>query len=179
MGFRPTSLELAPTATTIVDLEPDVEQILAKMPSKRRYNLRLSQRKGITVREGTEADISTFYRLLQITGQRQSFVPEPEYYLAGMWRILYPHGNIRMFLAEWEGEAIAGTFLVPFGDTVLFKRGAWSGQHGTVFPNEAMHWAGMQWARENGYRFYDLEGIDRDVAEAIVVETIVRGIRRH
>ena len=51
---------MALTATTILDLSGDLEAILAQMKSKTRYNVRLSQRKGIVVREGTEADIATF-----------------------------------------------------------------------------------------------------------------------
>ena len=48
--------------------------------------------------------------------------------------------------------------------------GGWLGCHRDVRPYELLHWAGMQWARDRGYRYHyhDLEGIDRAVAEAIL-----------
>ena len=46
--------------------------------------------------------------------------------------------------------------------------GGWSGQHRDIRPNELMQWAGMQWGRVCGYRYYDLEGISREVGEAIL-----------
>jgi hypothetical protein len=47
-------------------------------------------------------------------------------------------------------------------------RGGWSGIHRDVGPNELLHCAGMQWQREQGYRYYDLEGIQTAVGEAIL-----------
>ena len=35
-------------------------------------------------------------------------------------------------------------------------------------PNEALDWFTIQWAKQQGYEFYDLEGINRADAEAII-----------
>jgi lipid II:glycine glycyltransferase (peptidoglycan interpeptide bridge formation enzyme) len=167
-GFQPSSIHVAPVATVAIDLTKALDDILAQMKSKTRYNIRLSRRKGITVREGTERDLSTFYRLLVATGQRQQFPPYPEAYFSKMWRALVPWRYIRLFLAEYAGEAVSAVLLIPFGDTVIYKKGAWSGRHGKRRPNEALHWAAIKWAKAQGFRYYDLEGIDPKAAGAIV-----------
>jgi lipid II:glycine glycyltransferase (peptidoglycan interpeptide bridge formation enzyme) len=50
---------------------------------------------------------------------------------------------------------------------VLYKIGAWGG--GSVQgTNELMHYTAMCWARDQGFRYYDFEGIPVDVAETVL-----------
>ena len=53
-------------------------------------------------------------------------------------------------------------------------QGPWLvGQFANAHPNEALEWAGIQWAKAAGYRYYDLEGINlRDAEYAIRGEPI-------
>ena len=44
---------IQPPRTILVDLRPSLDNILANMKSKTRYNIRLAARKGVTVRQGT------------------------------------------------------------------------------------------------------------------------------
>jgi peptidoglycan pentaglycine glycine transferase (the first glycine) len=167
-GFRLSSIEVAPAATVLLDLTKDLDDILAQMKSKTRYNLRLGQRKGITTREGGENDLHAFYYLLIATSQRQKFsLPSKEYFVK-MWRVFNPHGYVRLFLAEYEGETVSALLAIPFRDTVLYKRGAWSGYHGSCRPNEVLQWAAIEWAKSQGYQYYDFEGIKPEAARAIL-----------
>ncbi|HEY3108106.1 MAG TPA: peptidoglycan bridge formation glycyltransferase FemA/FemB family protein [Chloroflexota bacterium] len=174
-GFRPTWLEPQPAHAVLIDLSRSLDDLLAAMKGKTRYNLRLGQRKGIRVREGTEADLDTFHRLLVATSQRQGFSVQSRSYFAEMWRIFAPPGNLKLFLAEHEGEAISAALTIPFGDTVTYKRGAWSGRQGNVHANEVTHWAAIGWAKANGYRYYDFEGIDPRLAPGIARGQIEAG----
>jgi lipid II:glycine glycyltransferase (peptidoglycan interpeptide bridge formation enzyme) len=167
-GFKPSSNEVAPTATVVIDLTKNLDDILAQMKSETRHNIRRGQRKGVTVREGTGRDLPTFYRLYVASSQRQKFSPPPEEYFSEMWRLLDPHGYVKLFLTEYEGEAVSALWVAPFGDTVLIKRIGWSGCHGSLRPNELLYWTALQWAKSQGYRYYDLEGIDQRAARAIV-----------
>src|SRR5437867_1763664 len=135
-GFRPTWLEPQPAHAVLIDLSRSLDELLAGMKGKTRYNLRLGQRKGITVREGTESDLDTFHRLLVATSQRQGFSIQSRSYFAEMWRIFAPPGHLKLFMAEYEGEAISAALTIPFGDTVTYKRGAWSGRQSNVHANE-------------------------------------------
>ena len=166
LGFP--DIEPNPSATVVVDLRKSPDELLAAMKDKTRYNIRLAQRKGVTVRQGSEADLERCHELLAATGERQGFpIPSRDYFL-NMWRLLHPRGHLRMFLAEYEGEAIASLLAIPFGDTVTFKFGGWSGQHGNRHPNELMHWVAMQWARDAGFRWYDFESLDPELAQAVL-----------
>ncbi len=74
-GFRPSALEVGPTATMRIDVTQDLDTILAQMKAKTRYNIRHGERRGITVREGTGQHVPLFYQALVATSQRQGFMP--------------------------------------------------------------------------------------------------------
>jgi lipid II:glycine glycyltransferase (peptidoglycan interpeptide bridge formation enzyme) len=59
---------------------------------------------------------------------------------------------------------------VPFGDTVIYKKGGWMGTHKDLHPNELLHWEAILWAKRQGYHYYDFEGIYPDAAAAIQKE---------
>ena len=48
--------------------------MLARMKQKTRYNLRLAQKKGVTVRAGTAADLPMLYRMYAETSVRDGFL---------------------------------------------------------------------------------------------------------
>lgn len=169
LGFWRSSFSISqPTATAMVDLSSSPDALLAAMHTNTRRNIQLGLRKGIVVRQGTDRDLPTFYRLLAATGQRQRFVPDNETYISEMYRLLAPRGWLALFMAEYEGEPVSAAIAVCFGDTVFYKRGAWSGRHKERRPNEVMHWEMIRWAQAQGYRYYDFDGITPECANALL-----------
>ncbi len=166
-GYRPCSLKVAPVATTMIDLSPDSDSILARMKSRTRYNIRLGQRKGITVRHGTEEDLQTYYDLLVATSQRKNFTVYPGDYFSHIWSVFHPQKKVKLFIAEYEGEVVSAQLAIAFGNTVTNKLSVWSGKHGKHRPNEVLYWAAIEWAKSKGYRYYDLEGIELKIAQAL------------
>jgi peptidoglycan pentaglycine glycine transferase (the first glycine) len=168
-GFRGAGalVEPHPTATVLVDLGQDEPALLAAMKKATRYNVRLAERKGVSVREGGHEDVPTFYRLLTMTSRRQGFpVPSIDYFRR-MLEVMAPDGHARIFVAEFEGEPLSAALAIAFGDRVSYKRGAWSARHRHVHPNELLQWTVMRWAKRAGYRYYDMEGIDPGAARAV------------
>ena len=64
LGLHPSQDIIQPQRTMIVDLTAPEEEIMARMKQKTRYNIRLAEKKGVTVRvatpETTLADLKTF-----------------------------------------------------------------------------------------------------------------------
>ncbi|MFA9432453.1 lipid II:glycine glycyltransferase FemX [Egicoccus sp. AB-alg2] len=166
-GLVATRQRLSLGATTVVDLTRDPDALLAGMRTKTRYNIRVAERRGVEVRHGGADDLPTFHRLLVATGQRQGFEAPSLDYFRRWFELLGARGHLQLFLAEYGGEPVSGMLGVTFGSTFVYKRGAWSGEHSGLHPNEALHWAAMRWARDAGYRRYDFDGIERSVAERV------------
>jgi lipid II:glycine glycyltransferase (peptidoglycan interpeptide bridge formation enzyme) len=158
-GFCPTSLSVAPNATLLVDLDRELDTILASMRKTTRYDIRSGEKKGTVVRLGTEEDLGAFYRLFVRSSERQNFSPEPLEYYRHLWGILAPPGLLKLFLAEVEGEPVSASLVIAFGDSVVFWRSGWSGSHSGHHANEVVQWHTIKWAKSNGHRYYDLGGI--------------------
>jgi lipid II:glycine glycyltransferase (peptidoglycan interpeptide bridge formation enzyme) len=163
-GFLTTTLNLAPNATVQIDLSQTLEQILSSMRKTTRYDVKASQRKGVTVREGQREDLGTFSELLATTAQRQHFAHPGLRYFEHVWGVFSVGGHIRMFVAEHEGEPVSAALIMAFGDTATYWKTGWSGEHGGQYPNEALQWSAIQWAKSQGYRYYDFGGIYRPLA---------------
>lgn len=166
-GFVASSLGTAPTATVRLDLHRTPEQLLAAMRPGLRSNIGKARRKGVTVRTGTSADIAVFMALVNATSRRQGFSPYPDRYYEAMWSRFSSDGHARLLIAELDDRPLSAVLLVEWGGTVTYKMGGWSGERAGVHPNELLHWTGIEWAREKGHRWYDLEGINEDVGRAV------------
>jgi peptidoglycan pentaglycine glycine transferase (the first glycine) len=164
--FVPGGLEPAPRMTVLVDLRRSPDAILGAMRARTRTYIRQAQRRGVVIREGSEEDLPVFCALVDATARRKGLRPYPLGYYETMWRS-FPD-RMRLLLAEYKGDILSGTLLLAFGDTVSYKNGGWSGERRDVRPNELLHWTGMQWGRDRGYRYYDLEGLKPAVGEAIL-----------
>lgn len=167
-GFGPTHITITLPATVKLDLQPDEDDLLSGMKSKMRYNVRKALRSGATVRQGTSADVPTLHCLIGATASRQGFVVPPLAHFQAMHDILAVQDQARLFIAELEGVPVAAILAVTWGDTVVYKRGGWSGEASEHRPNELLHWTAIRWAKDNGYRWYDFDGIDPTVAEAVL-----------
>jgi peptidoglycan pentaglycine glycine transferase (the first glycine) len=167
LGYLPSSTGL-PEAVARVDLGSDMDVVLARMAQSTRRYIRMAARKGVTVRAGDRDDLDTLWRCLSATAQRQRFEVFRLSYYQRMWDVFTAAGRAQLLIAAHEGRPLSAILLLGMGDTVEFKTGGWSGEGGDLHPNEAVHWAGMQWAKSQGYSWYDFEGIDRKAAAALL-----------
>jgi peptidoglycan pentaglycine glycine transferase (the first glycine) len=167
LGFRPSPQTIQPRCTILLDLTPDPDDILARMKSKTRYNIRLAGRKGVTVREGTAEDLPGFYRLMRITGQRDDFGIHSESYYQAAHQLFVPQGLARLFLATFEDKVLGGIVAFAFGQRAWYMYGASSDEHRKLMPNYLLQWEAIKWARERGCLTYDLWGIP-DEEEAVL-----------
>jgi len=167
-GFKPSWLELAPTATTLIDLTQDTDQILGGMKRQTRQKIRRSTHAGITTREGTEDDLPSFNQLHGTTSKRQGFTPYPKEYFPRMWEVFSNQGLISLIIAEYQCNPVSAVLLVSYGNTVIGKAFGWSGHYAKRKPNDAVLWAAIQWAKAHGFHYFDMGGIDRKGAELIL-----------
>jgi lipid II:glycine glycyltransferase (peptidoglycan interpeptide bridge formation enzyme) len=165
-GFVRSKLEVGPVASVRVDLRRSPEDLLAALAPRVRRNLRQSEREGLVVRKADGGELPVFLDILDRTAERQGFKNYPRAYWMRAWAELAPSGAARLSLAELDGRALSGLLLVGFGDTVIYKMGGWTGERTKARPSESIHWNGLLWAREAGFRYYDFEGIPPGVARA-------------
>ncbi len=140
------------------------DELLAGFHQKWRYNIRLAERKGVTVRVCGKEMVPAFSELMLTTGVRDGFVTRKPEYFAAMLDNLGEH--CRLYMAfDPAGTPIAGTLAIHYGDKVWYLYGASSNEHRNLMPNYLLQWRMIQWAVETGCRVYDFRGVSGDVSE--------------
>ncbi|MBS5675280.1 MAG: peptidoglycan bridge formation glycyltransferase FemA/FemB family protein [Clostridium sp.] len=126
-----------------------------------RNRIRKAPKKGVEVKVmGTEA-LDDFVRIMRETGERDNFSTRPKSYFEQIMNCMGE--DCRLYMAYYEGKAIAGTLAIKWGQNVMkYQYGASSNAHRNVYPNYALQWAMMQWGMECGCKVYDFGGISGD-----------------
>jgi lipid II:glycine glycyltransferase (peptidoglycan interpeptide bridge formation enzyme) len=165
LGFRPSPHRIQPLTTIVIDLSGDEAAILSRMKSKWRYNVRLSERKGVTVREGGLDDLPAIQRLMDATGVRDGFSVHNAAYHRRATELFAPAGLLTWLLAEHEGQLLAAIAVFALGQTAYYLWGASADDGRNVMPNHAVQWAAIRWARARGCQAYDLWGVPDEVGD--------------
>ena len=141
----------------------DEEALMASFQQKTRYNIRLAQRKGVTVRVCGQEMVPEFARIMRETGVRDGFITRDADYFAKMLEVLGEHA--RLYMAFYEEKPVAGTLAIWYGDKVWYLYGASSNEYRNVMPNCLLQWEMIRWAIEKGSRIYDFRGVSGDISE--------------
>jgi peptidoglycan pentaglycine glycine transferase (the first glycine) len=154
---------IQPPRTIIVDLMGSEEEILARMKQKTRYNIRLAEKKGVTVRPWD--DLESFHRMMLLTGERDGFgVHSLEYYRRA-YELPHPKGMCEIFVAEYDGKPLAALFAARNGNRAYYLYGASTDEERNRMPTYLLQWEAMKWAKARGCEEYDLWGVpDEDEA---------------
>jgi len=166
-GFKRAAATVQPPDTVLVNLEPPCEQILAEMKPKWRYNISLSEKKGVRVNTGGVQEIETFYSLLRETAARDGIAIHSIDYYKTLFEICAERNqngaaSLRLYTATHEGDSLAAIVVLFHGKIATYLYGASSNIKRNLMPPYALQWRAMQDAKEAGCQYYDLFGIPPD-----------------
>lgn len=159
-GWRKADGEVQPRHTLVLDLDHSDEALLSGMHHKTRYNIRLAQRSGVTVRFTREAvAVEAFLTLAREVSARGRFRYHPAGYYRALYRVLTVAGMLELAVAEFEGQVLAVHWLVSWGGTVTYVHGASSSDKRQVMAPYLLHWESIRRARERDARQFDFFGV--------------------
>jgi lipid II:glycine glycyltransferase (peptidoglycan interpeptide bridge formation enzyme) len=165
LTLRISPHNIQPPRTILVDISGSEEQILARMKQKTRYNIRLAEKKGVTVR--TWHDLDSFHQMMLLTGGRDGFgVHSLEYYRRA-YDLLHFKDMCEILMAEYEGQPLAALFVARHGNRAYYLYGASTDKERNRMPAYLLQWEAMKWAKDRGCKEYDLWGVP-DEDEAIL-----------
>lgn len=157
LEFETSPHNIQPPRTLIVDIRGSGEEILARMKQKTRYNIRLAEKKEVTVRAWD--DIDYFHKMMLVTGGRDGFgVHSLEYYRRA-YELFHPKGMCELLVAEYEGKPLAALFVARNGLRAYYLYGASTDEERNRMPAYLLQWEAMKWAKARGCEEYDLWGV--------------------
>ncbi len=159
LGFQISPQTIQPPRTITIDIARSEEEILAAMHQKTRYNVRLSAKKEVIVREASESDLPAFSNLMQATASRDGFAVHSAEYYSMAYDLFVKTNQAKLFLATYQNKVIAGIFVFVMKNRAWYFYGASGDEERDRMPNHALQWAAIRWAKSIGCTEYDLWGV--------------------
>ena len=135
------------------------DDLFKEFHQKTRYNIRLATKKGVVIKEGNREDLKDFHSIMVETGKRDEFGIRSLEYFEKMYDELVPFGHMKLLLAYYENEPIAGIIPIMYGNKVWYLYGASSNRHRNLMPNYLLQWTMIQEAVDRGADMYDFRGV--------------------
>ena len=173
-GFRVSHNGFQPEHTLMLDLTKSEAEILAQMKPKGRYNIKLAEKKGVTVRKSDtnnkkqlKKDLDCYHKILHETTMRDKFYGHKKYFYEHMLKTLTcpdlepdPNGShSALYVAEYKNKIIAGMIATFYKDTGTYYYGASSNEHREVMAPYLLQWTAIKESKSLGFKHYDFLGI--------------------
>lgn len=162
-NLKKANTNVLPANTIILDLARDEETILAGMRPKTRYNIRLSQRKGLEVKQVGIEGLNVWYDLYTETAHRNGLHLNDIGYFYSMFSSKMECSDdevqVKLLIAYFDKIPLAAMFLVLSSHRATYLYGASSSLFRNLMPTYALQWEAMRIAKANHCLEYDMFGI--------------------
>ena len=146
------------------------------MNKKTRYNTRLSEKKGLSIKQTIDKGaLDTFWELLKETERREAISMYDFSYYRKLINILGEgvagyskrHAVANLWLVSLGDMALASAIVILFGNTAYYLYGSSESKNRNFMAPYFMHWNIIKWAKEHGYTSYDFWGVKPPRASAL------------
>lgn len=156
--LRPSPHPLFPNWSISLDLRPSEEELLKNMKSKTRYNIKLAQKKGVTIREESDEEgFNTFSKLYFETCKRQKYHGHTPGYHKIIWENL-KDSMAHILIAYYEEIPLAAYELFYFNKKFYYPYGGTSIQHRNVMAANLLMWEAIRLGKKLGAETFDMWG---------------------
>lgn len=159
LRVRKAPFDVQPREILMISLIADEAEIFSSMKPKTRYNIRLAEKKGVTVhalaREDEEAQ---FLKILAATAKRKNISFHSSHYYQSFIRF-FTEGRGQTFVAVKNGQVLAGSTVVFFGNTAYYVHGGSSDKGRDAMAPHLLQWEQIRFAKTKGCTRYDFGGV--------------------
>lgn len=135
-----------------------IDEYLLSLKQKTRYNINYAKKRGLkTTIDNSEDSIKKFYKLLQITANRDGFkVKEYDSYL-NLFRNF--KNDIKLFWVYKENTLLSAAIYITIGKQAYYVYGASSNNYREYKPTYLMQYAMIDYSIKNNCKTYNMGGI--------------------
>ncbi len=153
-----SSHPLFPEWTQTLSLKPTEEELIIKMKSKTRYNIRLAEKKGVTIKlMDTDEGFGIFSKLYFETCKRQKYHGHTPSYHKTIWDSL-KQSQAHVLIAFLDGVPLAAYELLMFKKRIYYLYGGSSLEHKNVMAPNLLMWEAIRLGKKWGAEVFDMWG---------------------
>lgn len=149
---------LFPKWTQTIDLTKSEDELLKHMKPKTRYNVRVAQKKGVSVHEeSTDEGFETFVDLYFKTTTRQRYAGHDKHYHEVIFNTLRPSIS-HIIIAYYQNVPLAVYELFLLNGVLYYPYGGSSVEHKDVMASNLLMWEAIRFGKKHGAKSFDLWG---------------------
>lgn len=164
-GAIPGKTLFTPT-TFWIDLTPNEDSILKSFSGKTRYNIKVAQKHGVTIKEdNSDKAFNKYLDLTSETVARQGFYAHSRRYHKLMWETLHKNQKAKglepiahLFTAIYKNKIITTWILFRWNEFLYYPYGASTEENKNVMANNLMMWEVIKFGKKMGLTTFDLWG---------------------
>lgn len=159
-AWRKSSREVQPKDTLILDLNQSVETLQASFHPKTRYNIKVAQKKGVTISYSTNPDdVEKFLNISREVSVRTGFSYHPDDYYRVMIDVLGKQNVAELAIATSGSEVLAAHIMLYANGTATYAHGASDPSKRSYMAPTLLYWDTIVRAKEKGMKQYDFFGV--------------------
>ena len=145
-----------PYYTYRIDLTLGIDHVWERFDKNLRNDINKAVREGVTVRTGDVEDLIFIHDSLFRRYIEQGIKPvNYKKLLLELYNKFYPE-NMKIFVAEYQGQRIGGTINLCFKNIMYLWVGIPKSDLVGISPNVLIQWEAIKWAQANGLEYYEL-----------------------
>ncbi len=157
--LKKAPMDIQPPDTVVLNLREGYEALLPGMHKKTRYNIRLSEKKGVRVETAGIEKLQDWYELNKVTVERDRIALRPYRYYERLFRELEGEdAQLTLYLAYHGEELLAGIIVLFNQKEAVYLYGASSNNKRNLMPAYALQARAIRDAADAGCEEYDLYG---------------------
>lgn len=142
-----------------INLLNSLDELMAGMKQKTRYNTKLAMKKGVEVKiDNTKSSFEEYWKLTEETTKRQGFYAHTKKYHEQMFETLTKSGIANLFVARYQDKVLATWVIFELNGIVYYPYGASTRDDRNVFASNLLMWEVICWAKKRGNTTFDLWG---------------------
>jgi len=149
---------LFPEWTQVLDLTPSEDELLRRMKPKTRYNIRLAEKKGVTIKQmDTDEGFAIFSKLYFETCKRQGYHGHTPTYHKSIWDAL-KETQAHILVAFYNNTPLAAYELILHHETWYYIYGGSSTEYKQVMAPNLLMWEAIRLGKKLGAKQFDMWG---------------------
>lgn len=147
----------------LLDLSPPEKVLLANLKPKTRYNVKLSTRKGVSVRfENSQKGVAIFNKLHRETANRDRFLRHSDDYYQKVYEVFSKKKKTYILVASFNNEPLVAWMLFIHNKTLYYPFGASSSKHRNLMASSLVAWESIRLGKNSGCKVFDMWGATND-----------------
>jgi lipid II:glycine glycyltransferase (peptidoglycan interpeptide bridge formation enzyme) len=147
----------------IIDFDGNEEKLFSAFDSTTKRNIRKAIKENVKVhRSQSFESVARFYKLNSLTRQRHGLPPQPYSFFKNLYNIIIKENLGTVFLAEHNGNVIAGAVYLHIGKKALYKYGASNIKYQNLRANNLVMWEAIKWYDSKGFEEFSFGKTEPD-----------------